>query len=1704
MSLDLTGIQSENEFYTTYYLQEVLEGKIKDEYSGWADQTGGERSPDEVLGGLGGDYFQRQNQLLETESRSRRLQLQREALSPVLEALGYEMDPMLKKTRDGRWLPVLAQETRPDGGLQVCVVEAPPTEGEESPDPLEQTPTAEQFEGLRPEYASPNDALEEIEVTKNRPLGTELAEVITKGLFGLDEPPRYVIVMSEDQILLLERSKWQQRQLLRFETSEILSRADKGTLKATVSLLHRESTCPEDAFSMIEEIDEDARSQAFGVSENLKYALREAIELLGNEAIWYIQNVRKEKTYDDLDEEQLTTECLRYMYRLLFLFYVEARPELGYAPMDSDEYLKGYSVEHLRDLEMIDLTTEESRSGFYIHRSLDRLFSMVFNGYPKHKANGQARGTNGQVQADFDTEGSGGEAGPDRHTFEIEPLRSHLFDPEQTELIDKVKFRNETLQKVIRLMSLSDPEKRSSRERLSYAALGIGQLGAVYEGLLSYSGFFAEEDLYEVKEAGESRDLLDVAYFVSEEELEDYSEEEIVFDGDGRPLRHEKGTFLYRLAGREREESASYYTPKSLTECLVKYSLKELIGEDVSDMGADEILDLTVCEPAMGSGAFLNEAVDQLAEAYLQRKQEETGERISHEKYGREKQKVKMYLADNNVFGVDLNPVATELAEVSLWLNTIYEQKPEDAEYGEDSPAFVPWFGMQLETGNSLIGARRETYAPDLLTDSGGRGKPPWMETPPERVEPGEERTEGDVYHFLVPDYEMANYSTSGGPGDLAGEEIKSLRSWRRDLKNEFDQEDLQALQSLSEAVDGLWEKHARQQRRIREQTTDPIHVWGQPEPDSMHPPTTTRWKDEKWHTEMHSEGRRMSSPYRRLKLVMDYWCALWFWPIEEHGKAPTRQEWLMDLQMILEGDLYETQTTAGEQQALFESMEPEAKQLAMDLKDEHGFVNVDKLCDRNPRLGIASKLAERYKFFHWELEYADLFERRGGFDLTIGNPPWVRIRWDDDDILSEEEPRINLRNMSSTDVDTIRMEVIEENKLRNDYLNAYEKIRGRQVFLNATQNYSYLKGSQTNLYKCFMAQAWKNSNPRGVSALITQQGTYNESKGESLRRVCYPRLKRLFMFQNELELFDILHTRRFELQIFKEGTEEVGFDLITDLFSPSTIDASYQGQGAGRVPGLKDDNNEWETRGHPDRILRIEKNDLAFFGSVLDGEETAPLEARLLGVHSKQIMRVLRSFGRAKRQIGDLHEKVAATEMWHETHDQEAGLIEESPHFPSRIEDWIVSGATLYVSNPFYKCVHESYKNHHSYDAVHLPDISASYIPRTRFTPVRGDDRYRKSCKSLSWLDESRILDVPRVIFRKMMSVTGERTLTPAIIPAGPAHINGAFSIAFEDHAQVALAAGYMSGLPYDLFIKATKRSNMRYGLAKHLPLPYSEEIGLKIKARALLLNCLTTHYRSFWRECFDESFQTDGWTRADSRLDDAAFTSLSGEWNVETPLRLGYQRRQALVEMDVLTAKALGLQLDDLLDIYRLQFPVLQKHEGGTWYDRNGRIIYTNDSQGRPGLGLSPEEWRKVKGQTTGTVEQTVEDDTQPGGPTQRTIVYEAPFTKCDREADYERAWEAFEGTRENASPSSKVTSASIPDTVDDLTDDHLWDALSANLPDDRPVDRHQLLEQAASTIGHDLTSGLRSRLNTYIRRQIDAERLVQINNWEKIQKA
>ena len=604
MPTTFTGIQNENEFYSHHYLSEVFESDIKATTARWRESATesekGQAPPDQALRALARPYLRFRQQFSRERRHEARVNLQRDWFRQVLTALGYGFQPANHLLDDdtGEEVPVLDAVGIQQGTAQLLVLGAYDPEGEDE-DPLSLTPHRAQYHGEAP---PPEPLLKE---TWN--------DIITRRIFGARHPARWVLLLSPGQILLLERGKWTHNRLLRFVLDDILGRREAATLQATAALLHRDCLLPDEGMSLHDNLDDNSHKHAFAVSNDLKYALRESIELIGNEAIRYLREVRKERVYqlDDKLAGELGLEALRYMYRLLFLFYIEARPELGYAPVDAEAYRKGYSLEHLRDLELVRLTGDDSIKGHYIHESIQTLFRLIRDGFDGGDANLLA--------------------GSLHNTFQIRPLDSALFREGATPLLDSVKLGNEVLQQVIRLMSLTRPAKGRNRRRgrISYAQLGINQLGAVYEALLSYRGFFAEEDLYEVKQAGKDPDELANAWFVPLGELHKYSQEERVFESSLDGLKkikvHRRGRFIYRLAGRDRQKTASYYTPESLTKCVVKYALKELIPDD---MPARRMLDLTICEPAMGSAAFLNEAVNQLAEKYLERRQRELGKRI--------------------------------------------------------------------------------------------------------------------------------------------------------------------------------------------------------------------------------------------------------------------------------------------------------------------------------------------------------------------------------------------------------------------------------------------------------------------------------------------------------------------------------------------------------------------------------------------------------------------------------------------------------------------------------------------------------------------------------------------------------------------------------------------------------------------------------------------------------------------------------------------------------------------------------------------------------------------------------------------------------------------------------------------------------------------------------------------------------------------
>ena len=255
------------------------------------------------------------------------------------------------------------------------------------------------------------------------------------------------------------------------------------------------------------------------------------------------------------------------------------------------------------------------------------------------------------------------------------------------------------------------------------------------------------------------------------------------------------------------------------------------------------------------------------------------------------------------------------------------------------------------------------------------------------------------------------------------------------------------------------------------------------------------------------------------------------------------------------------------------------------------------------------------------------------------------------------------------------------------------------------------------------------------------------------------------------------------------------------------------------------------------------------------------------------------------------------------------------------------------------------------------------------------------------------------------MLSQSGERTLVPAIMPKCAAHIHTCLSIVFKDTINMVNMTSYCCSLPFDFFVKTTGRGAIP-GLISSIPFPRCNDSMI---IRTLTLNVLTTHYADLWEECYHKKFNSDTWAKPDPRLPNSFFTDLTPRWHRNCALRSDYSRRHALVEIDVLAAMALGFTLDELKTIYRVQFPVLRQNENDTWYDQKGRIVFTC-SKGLTGVGFSRPEWNDIKNMKSGTVERAVMDNTMPGGPIERTITYEAPFDRCDREKDYEVAWVEF----------------------------------------------------------------------------------------------
>ncbi|MGW3118759.1 class I SAM-dependent DNA methyltransferase [Streptomyces sp. NPDC001107] len=1475
-------------------------------------------------------------------------------------------------------------------------------------------------------------------------------------LFACEDAPRYVLLMVGGVVVLADRAVWGEGRYLAASLDAALERNDVragGELDTLAALFGADSlrTPEEGGENPLAGLVDKSTKHAVGVSSDLRDGLRLSVELIANEVLERLRaaGLRPEdvKELPELSR-QLTRESLRYLYRILFLLYAEARPELGILPSDYPEYHQGYGLGRLGELVAErDLVGEKAREGFYLYESLDLLFRKVQEGYRSRRTHGAAE-----------------EAVSEDIGLRFEPLHSKLFEAESIRLIGArsvedprfdedetgevryvdTRLRNATLYRVLRLLMLTRGKKGERGGFISYAQLGINQLGAVYEGLMSYSGFVASEELYEVAKGGDPKDG---SWLVPASKADEYADSVFVRrkdeeTGEEVRVRYRPGSFVYRLSGRDRQTSASYYTPESLTKVTVQLALQHRLDQDGTVTDARELLDWKICEPALGSGAFLNEAINQVAAEYLRRRQDELGVAIDTEKYAVELQKVKAYVALHNSYGVDLNSTAVELAEVSLWLNTMHPGME------------APWFGLHLRRGNSLIGGRREVYPEERLKKGG------WLGATPERFPltevdsaGGAGLPSGAVHHFLLPAKEWGAVAAEKEAKALAPEEAKALGAWRKAITKSPSKKQTERLQGLARRLEYLWGLVVRRLEISERDISRRIDVWGAEDGWLRSPEVAVQ------REKVLADLEGVDTPYWRLKTLMDAWCALWFWPVQsaalldgssevyrrggvelveevatgdddgvlmsweaealpgfgaeseqlsltrdavERRRAGRRKEQVPERRRAvvslaeLDDWLEFAESLLGRRDVPGDSLVSEFERLDEletyedALPDLMGMEGAHRLEERYPWAAVARDVAGQQGFFHWELEFAQVFAR-GGFDLQVGNPPWVRPRWEESPVLSEITPWFSLQQgASASEIRLRKEEELQRSKPATFYLEELASTTAMQAFLGSESTYPELSGTQANLYRCFMVGSWAHVNPHGTIGLIHPDTHLSGQEEGRLRETTYKHLRLRAHFSNLMRAFpEIRVTRQFSIAIYG-GPQDVEFASINWLFTGQTLTDSLTHDGTGPLPGMRHE-GRYDTRPHARRFTYVNRHTLTRWSSLSAKSEAPVYQTPILYPITQAEDDAISALATFSTRLGEFNPEIS--DGLHETKAVREGFIRAQISHNASWEDAVLRSPSIEIGTPFAKQAPDMGRAGKPTD---LRSLAPDAVPSCDFARACSPEKYRQRQDIWGGRRETEYF---RMCWRERITFDTYRSLFATLIPPGTNHLNSLLSMTTTNNVTTCLNAGFWAALPMDYVLLVSGRDHLQLADARKMPAPDPKHpLASALLLRTMRLNALTNHYAPLWEELYDptwpayEEWAYSGW----SNLQPLS-VSLRPSWEYHTPLRTEYERRAALVEIDALVSVWLGITADQLTVIYRSRYPALFGYESATWFDANGRKLASDHNT--YGHGQTKQDYIDLMAH--------LEDPKHTPPPSG----YQAPFYKADREAEMRAAHAHFQ---------------------------------------------------------------------------------------------
>ena len=377
--------------------------------------------------------------------------------------------------------------------------------------------------------------------------------------------------------------------------------------------------------SFLDHVLGESQRYTVAISDDLKNRVYDALRQLISGFLDFPHNPF-DAANPPLDE--IHTNCLILLYRVLFILYAESR---GLLPVENPDYAARYSLAALAET---------------VHETLDQgdLIIPTISDYWA-----RLRGLFTLINDGWD------------HL--IPQYNGGLFNPAYHPFLEENELGNNALAGVIELLTRTE-----EGERIAYRDLDVRHLGDIYEGLLEYQPRIASEDLIIVSNRGS-------------ETVEPKSSPD-------QEVAYPEGEVYLLTDNDERKATGSYYTP----DYIVRYIVQNTLGPLCEGKTVDKILSLKILDPATGSGHFLVGVVDYLAEELITHpsapRMTETASGETELAYWRRR------VVESCVYGVDLNPLAVELAKLSLWLHTVAKGEP------------LSFLDHHIRCGNSLIGAK--------------------------------------------------------------------------------------------------------------------------------------------------------------------------------------------------------------------------------------------------------------------------------------------------------------------------------------------------------------------------------------------------------------------------------------------------------------------------------------------------------------------------------------------------------------------------------------------------------------------------------------------------------------------------------------------------------------------------------------------------------------------------------------------------------------------------------------------------------------------------------------------------------------------------------------------------------------------------------------------------------------------------------------